>query len=352
MARRILRAGLPSISDVARLAGVSPATVSRYFNRPEKVNAATRQLIADAVGTLNYVPHAGRALDSRSTGTVGLIVPTIDSAIFSEMIQEFSTTLFRFARTTLIGAHGYDLSQEAILVESLIGQRIDALALVGTEHAKETLAQVERASIPTVLTWSYKRGLAWPCVGVDNVDAGRKAMEHLLNLGHRDILLAVAETRANDRTRDRLKGALQALSRFSVPVSPERKVVCQYDIQLSKDMLIGALSTHPRPTAVFAINDVIAQGALFAATALGLSIPDGLSIVGIGDFRGSSAMEPGITTIRIPAQRIGSSAAEVLVAMLDAPNARADHNKRFELEFNVRGSTAPLSRRIVRSSRG
>ncbi|MGI9521820.1 MAG: LacI family DNA-binding transcriptional regulator [Hyphomicrobiaceae bacterium] len=343
MARKVLRAGLPSITDVAVLAGVSVATVSRYFNAPERVKSTTRESIAKAVSSLGYVPHAVRALDSQGSGTIGLIVPTIDTAIFSEMIQEFSTTLFRHARTTLIAAHGYDLDQEAILVESLIGQRVDALAIVGTEHSQETLDQLDRATIPIVVTWSFKQDLPWPCVGVDNVEAGRLAMEHLLNLGHRDILLLLTETRANDRTSDRQSGAFAALSAFSVDVSDHRKVVCPYDIQRSKDLTIGALSSRPRPTAIFAINDVIAQGASFAAAALGLSIPTDLSIVGIGDFRGSSAMEPGITTVRIPAQRIGAAAAGVLVAMLDAPNSTIDRSQQLKLEFNIRGSTAPLA---------
>ena len=344
MARRVLREGLPSIADVARAADVSIATVSRFFNEPGKVREKTRNKIGMVVEQLGYVPHAARTLDPQSSGSVGLIVPTIDSAIFSEMIQEFSTTLFKHARTTLIAAHGYDLKQEAILVESLIGQHIDALAIVGIDHSAETLKQLDGAGIPIVVTWSFRKDLPWPCVGVDNAEAGWRAMEHLLSLGHRDILLLLTDTQANDRTSDRQKGALAALSSWSVTVTDCRQVVCPYDIQRSKDLTINALSRQPRPTAVFAINDVIAQGALFAAGALGLSIPDDLSIVGIGDFRGSSAMEPGITTLRIPARRIGSGAAEVLITMLNAHNARIDLGQKLDLELSIRGSTAPLHR--------
>ena len=351
MARRVLRAALPSITDVATVAGVSVATVSRYFNAPDRVKNQTRERIAAAVAKLGYVPHARRRLDSRSSGTVGLIVPTIDSAIFSEMIQEFSTTLFSYARTTIIAAHGYDLDLEAILVESLLGQNIDAIAIVGTKHSKQTLRLLERADIPVVVTWSYWPQLPWPSIGVDNVEAGRKAMEHLLNLGHRDILLLVTETQANDRTTDRQQGALAALAAHSVQVPAHRSLICPYDIQRSKELLIGALSKKPQPSAVFAINDVIAQGALFGAAALGLQIPNDLSIVGIGDFRGSSAMEPGMTTVRIPARRIGVRAAEAIVAMLDTPGRTIDHSREFELELNLRGSTAPRAKVAVNGGR-
>ena len=102
-----------------------------------------------------------------------------------------------------------------------------------------------------------------------------------------------------------------------------------------------ALSQKPRPTAVFAANDVIAHGALYAAQSLGISVPDELSIIGIGDFRGSSSVEPGLTTLRVPARRIGRRAAEALVEMITWPSASLERDLKFEAELVVRGSTAP-----------
>lgn len=341
MSRRELRAGLPGIVDVASIAGVSAATVSRYFNSPELVKEATREKIASAVDKLGYVPHAAKSLGPQASGTVGLIVPTIDNAIFSEMIQEFSITLFRHARTMLIASHGYDLARESILTESLLKHGIDAIALIGLDHTEQTNKQLAKCNIPSVLLWNYRNRQERPCIGVDNRAAGRTAIRHLLELGHRDILLLLAETRANDRSADRRAGALSALKASGISIPPERRIVCPYDVQATKDIVRKALSEVPRPTAIFGTNDVIAQGALFAALSLGIPVPDELSVIGIGDFRGSSSMEPGLTTFRLPARRIGRRAAEALVEMIDWPNAEIEREQKFAAELIIRQSTAP-----------
>ncbi|MCH9807762.1 MAG: LacI family DNA-binding transcriptional regulator [Alphaproteobacteria bacterium] len=339
MARRILRAGLPGIVDVAARAGVSPATVSRYHNSPELVRPETRTRIADAVQKLGYKPHAARSLTASRTGSVGLIVPTIDNAIFAGMVHAFSTALFRHARTMLLAEHDYDLGREAILVESLLVNGVDGLALVGLEHKDETLRQLEACERPVVYVWNYRRRQKVPCIGFDNREAGRSGMEHLLDLGHRDILALFAQTRANDRTADRRAGALNALARAGVKIPTHRRVMCPYDVQASKDVVVDILTREPRPTAIFATNDVIAQGAYFAVMSLGLRIPEEISIIGLGDFPGSSALEPGLTTLRIPARRIGQHAADALIDMLTWPSSDIDRDQKFSVELTVRGST-------------
>ncbi|MEO1542944.1 MAG: LacI family DNA-binding transcriptional regulator [Pseudomonadota bacterium] len=341
MARRVLRAGLPSITDVAAKAGVSPATVSRFHNSPGIVSPQTKARIEEAVLELGYKPHAARQLSGQRSGTIGLIVPTIDNAIFSEMIQAFSMALFRNARTMLVAAHNYDLAREAVLVESLLVGRIDGIALVGLEHTEATMQQLTQSQVPAVMVWNYRTRQSLPCIGVDNRDAGRMAMQHLLELGHQDILTVFAESKANDRAADRRLGAIAAAKDAGFEIPAHRRVVCPYDLQASKDLVMAALAEKPAPTAIFATNDVIAQGAFFAAMTLGVPIPKSLSIIGIGDFRGSSAFEPGLTTLRIPARRIGRHAADVLVEMLEWPNAKMDRSEKYTIELNLRGSTAP-----------
>ncbi|MYG53017.1 MAG: LacI family DNA-binding transcriptional regulator [Rhodospirillaceae bacterium] len=339
MARLGKRGRLPGIVDVAERAKVSPATVSRYFNDPDIVRYRTRERIRKAVEDLGYVRNrAMRSMVGGATGSIGLVIPTIDNAIFSEMLQAFSSALATHGRTMLIAAHGYDLAREAVLVHSLSEQRVDALALIGLEHRPETLAQIERQGIPAAMLWNYRPDQDWPCIGFDNELAGRLAAEHLLTLGHRDILFATAEERSNDRAADRRRGALDAVRGAGLPVSEGRRIVCPYDIRMSKELIAGTLRAGDRPSAIFAGNDVIAQGALFAATSLGIRVPDDLSVIGIGDFRGSDAFEPGLTTVRIPARRIGRLAADALVEMIDWPEADFHHEHCCPLELIVRGT--------------
>lgn len=340
MSRKLLRKSLPGIVDVAAAARVSPATVSRYFNNPDVVSYATRKRIEAVVAELGYVPNAtARSLNRGATGTIGLIVPTIDSAIFAEMAQAFSSVLYRHSRTMLIASHAYDLAREAVLVETLVEQRVDALALVGLKHDPATFQLLERRSVPTVLLWNYRQRQPMPCVGVDNREVGRVATEHLLALGHRDIFFLFAEQRMNDRAADRRAGALAALAEAGVEAPAERRAVSPYDVAAAKDIAVAALSATPRPTAIFSGNDVIALGVIFAAMALGLRIPQDISIIGIGDFKGSAAIEPGLTTVRIPARRIGRRSAEILIEMLEWSGGETRHDERLPVEVLDRGST-------------
>lgn len=342
MGRKLLRQAIPGIVDVAARAGVSPATVSRYFNSPQMVRYDTRQRIEAAVEALGYVPNgAARSLNRGASGTIGLIVPTIDNAIFAELAQAFSSALFRHSRTMLIAAHGYDLSREAVLVESLLEHRVDALALVGLKHEETTFEILKRRAVPTVMVWNFRQRQPLPCIGVDNREVGRVATSHLLELGHRDILFLFAEPRMNDRAADRRAGALAAMQDAGLQVPADRRVVCPYDVQAAKEIALFALTSKSRPTAIFSGNDVIALGVLFAAMSLGIRIPQELSIIGIGDFRGSSAIEPGLTTVRIPARRIGRRGAEILVEMIEWPEAQMRREEQFPVELLDRGSTAP-----------
>lgn len=340
--RKLLRKSIPGIVDVAARARVSPATVSRFFNKPEIVSYKTRQRIEKAVDALGYVPNsAARSLNRGATGTIGLIVPTIDNAIFSEFAQAFSTTLFRHSRTMLIASHGYDLSREAILVESLLAQQVDALALVGVNHAEETFDMLERRAIPAVMVWNYRQRQRVPCIGVDNRQVGRTAAQHLIDLGHRDILFLYPESRMNDRASDRRSGALAAMNDAGIAVPSSRRMVCPYDVQAAKDIVAGVLREATTPTAILCCNDVIALGALYAASALELSLPHNLSVIGVGDFHGSSAVEPGLTTIRIPARRIGRRSAEALIEMIEWPDAQTRFDEQLPVELLMRGSTGP-----------
>ncbi|MCB1506822.1 MAG: LacI family DNA-binding transcriptional regulator [Hyphomicrobiaceae bacterium] len=343
MSRKLLRKSVPGIVDVARQAKVSPATVSRFFNQPDIVSYDARKRIEAAVQALGYVPNAtARSLNRGATGTIGLIVPTLDNAIFAELTQAFSTALSRNVRTMLMAAHGYDLAREAVLVESLIEHRVDALALVGIKHEDATFELVNRRGVPAILVWNFRQRQLLPCVGVDNREVGRLATEHLLDLGHRDILFLFAEPRMNDRAADRRMGALTAMSERGVKVPAERRIVCPYDVDAAKAIAVEALKARNRPTAIFSGNDVIALGVLFAAISLNIKIPQELSIIGIGDFRGSAAVEPGLTTVRIPSRRIGQRAAEILVEMIEWPSSNALYEERFDAELVERGSTGPV----------
>lgn len=328
-----------SIVDVARHAGVSPATVSRFLNTPDVVGTATRTRIESAIVALGYVRNrlAG-SLHGQRTGAVGLVVPTIDNAIFSEMVEAFSTRLLDHDYTMLIASHGYDLDLEATLVRSLLERRVDALAVIGLDHTDIAFAPLAERNVPLLSLWNYDADAPYPCIGVDNTHAGWLVTRHLIDLGHRDIALLFGETAFNDRARARLDGAMLALHDAGIAPRPEWLEQCRYDVGEAKRILQGWLSGPTPPSALVAGNDIIAQGAIYAAQSLGCPVPRDLSVVGIGDFRSSAHIEPALTTVRIPARRIGRAAADEIVKLVHGTGAASPI--LIEPEMKLRASTA------------
>ena len=342
--RKRSRKGAPGIVEVARRAGVSPATVSRFFNSPKVVKGPTRKRIETAAAELGYIrDRMAGALHNRFSGTFGLIIPTIDNAIFAEMIEAFSSHLQSQDRTMLIASHGYDLRLETAHVRSLLERRIDGIALVGLDHDPVSLNMLAQRDVPTVTIWNYSDTTDLPNIGADNSVAGKLVAEHLLELGHTDFVTIFPETENNDRARGRFDGVMTALDRAGVQVPPENTIACGYDVGKAKELGKNVLLQR-KPSAIICGNDVIAQGVMFAAQNLRISVPKQVSVVGIGDFVGSEHLEPGLTTVRLPAKRIGRRAAEVLLRMSETGLRPIPLHQAIPLELQIRGSTSTPNR--------
>ncbi len=341
------RKGAPGILDVAARAGVSSATVSRYFNSRELVRPQTRQKIDTAARELGYIrDRMAGALHGKMSGTVGLIVPTIDNAIFSELIEAFSAELRLHDRTMLIASHNYDLLLEVSIVRSLLERRIDGVALVGRDHDIAAIEMLKVRGIPVLTLWNSTGVDNIPSVGTDNRQGAFDVTQHLIDLQHRDIALLFPDTTSNDRARDRKSGALDALNAAGIEVPEYRDRRCTYDMAEAKALAMDMLSDHTcklgPPSAFVCGNDVIAHGVIHAALRLKLRVPEQVSVVGIGDFRGSSAIEPPLTTVRLPARRIGQSAAAALIHQLRSRDTSALSDITIPSDLIIRESTAPL----------
>lgn len=334
------------IVAVAKAARVSISTVSRSFNHPDLVKPATRKKIDRAVEKLGYIRNrAAQAMHGRRSGTIGLVVPTIDHAIFAEVIQSFSDELDAAGFTILMATHGFDLGREYAVLRKLLEHRVDGVALIGLDHTEATYQLIEQQGIPAIAVWNYDAASRIPCVGAENALAGRMAAEHLVALGHRDIAVVFPQTLDNDRARDRLTGALGVLQAARIEVPAHWRSEAPYLIGEAKRVCAQILALPRRPTAILCGNDVIAQGAIYAAQRAGLAVPRDISIIGIGDFKGSGEIEPALTTIRIPAKSIGSIAGRQIVQSV-AGETEAMVRERCELRLLVRETTASVQGRI------
>jgi LacI family transcriptional regulator len=329
----------PRLSDVARDAGVSPATVSRAISQPQLLSHETLAKVRLSAQRLGYSPDAAaRALASGRSMTIGAVMPTLDNPIFSRALQAMQVTLAQAGYQLLVASHDYNASVEADAVRTLLSRGVDGLILVGAERAPETLALIETGQLPVVLTWCSSQGT--PSVTVDNERAGALVAQHLVALGHHRIGMVSGSLRFNDRQKARLKGARDFLNEAGIglPVS----LACEHPTTLAggRSGCAKLMELANPPTAIIGGIDLIAIGCMIEAQSRGLAVPGDLSVAGIDDLDMSAHIAPSLTTVHVPTAAIGAEAAGQLVALLRGLQIPATLD--LPIELVVRHSTGSL----------
>lgn len=326
-----------TIEQVAQAAGVSTATVSRVLSRPDMVRARTRERVLGTVRRLDYQPvAAARALASGRTKTVGCVIPTLDHAIFARSTQALQTTLALAGYQLLVASYEYKPAVELEVVRALQQRDVDAMVLVGTDHAPTLWQALLNWDKPSLLTWSCDERL--PSLGFDNEGAARLATAHLLGLGHRHIGVISGLTAYNDRARSRIKGVRHALEAAGLGLSNDLITEQTLNLKGGALGLRALMSASQRPTALFCGNDLLAAGAMLEAQRMGLNVPGQLSVCGIDNHELAEALNPGLTTISLPTQELGRMTAHHVLSALAGQAIPAQLFLPFELL--VRGSTA------------
>jgi LacI family transcriptional regulator len=329
------------LSDVAKLADVSISTVSRTLNAPEKVRPALAQRVRRAIEELHYVPDAaGRALASRRSRTIGAIIPTLSNPIFAAGIQAMECRLNECGYALIIGSSEYAAARQHRQVMTLIERGVDGLVLHGLSGSEQSLGLIEERGLPFVNIWSYKEDAAHPCIGFDNLEIAKRLAGYLLDLGHRHFAVIAGITHENDRATDRVEGVRAALLERGVNLEESRVVEKPYGIGEGRDGFRAVFrGPGPPPTAIIAGNDLLALGAIIEAHSSGMSVPGDLSVAGIDDVELAGHLEPGLTTMRVPSDKLGRLAADHIIDRLEG--RPVEEKYRVEVELIVRGSTAP-----------
>lgn len=336
LSRRIRQA------DIAKAAGVSTATVSRALNGTGVVTEDARARINAAINQLGYMPHgAAKALASRRSHTVGAVIPTLASAIFAAGIDAFEQRLNEDGFTLLLSLSHYDPKREALNVRRLLERGVDALMLVGSEHPPETFELIERAGVPHVLTWAWNAESSHPHVGFSNFEAAQSVASHLAELGHTRIAMIAGIAEANDRATQRVAGTRAGLEAYGLELPDAQIVQAPYTHAAARkalQTLINSGARDQRPTAIVCGNDVLATGALIEARAQGIAVPQELSITGFDDLPLAAHLDPGLTTIAVPAKEMGTKAAEALLTAIST--SQPAKGKLILAELVERGTTA------------
>jgi LacI family transcriptional regulator len=308
---------VPTLADVARLANVSTATVSRCLNSPDQVVGGTRERVLQAVAELGYAPNfSARSLAARQTNTVGVIIPTMENAVFARGIQAFQEELGRHGKTLLIASSAYQPRLEEEQVRTLVARGADALLLIGYERSDDLYAFLKRRAIPTLVAWSYEKGRDQVAIGFDNVAAMAELTRLVIAHGHCRIACISAPTAENDRARGRVEGIRQALRNAGLDGDGMAYIETPYGIENGETAFRQIIAAAPDTTAVMCVNDVLAIGALRAAREMGLRVPEDISVTGFDDIEIAMLAEPSLTTVHVPHREMGRRAAAMLLGMM------------------------------------
>ena len=306
----------PTLEDVAAAAGVSTATVSRCLNMPEKVAEKTRLRVQSAVDALGYAPNfSARALVERRTKTIGVVIPTMENAVFAEGIQAFQEVLQSAGFMLLIASSGYDPEAEADALRTLVARGADGILLIGFDRSPDVYDFLATQAIPAVVAWAHDPAGPVPSVGFDNAGAMTELVSHAIALGHRKAGVISGIQSGNDRARARVEGAQAALR--AAGLEPAPLVETTYGVAEGGAALDRLLEAAPDVTLVVCGNDVLAAGAIRRAASLGLSVPGDLSVTGFDDLGIAQLVDPALTTVRVPHRAMGQAAAERLLGMVD-----------------------------------
>jgi len=334
------QAGVPTLADVARHANVSSATVSRCLNSPDRVVAETRVRVMQAVNDLGYSPNFGaRALAARRTNTIGAIIPTMDNAIFARGIQAFQEELARHKKTLLIASSLYREVLEREQIETLIARGAEALLLIGYHRKPEVYAMLAQRKVPALIAWAYHADAPHHSIGFDNEAAMNELAKIAIGQGHRHIGFISAHGASNDRARDRVAGVRRAMHEAGIPASEMTLVETEYGIETGGVAFREIMASSRPPTVVFCGNDVLAVGALKTAKAMGLRVPQDVSITGFDDTELATLADPTLTTVHVPHREMGRRAASMIVD-LKSENGQPQ-NIRLQTDIRLRESLGP-----------
>jgi len=332
---------MSTILDVAKLAGVSTATVSRVINSPEVVREKTREKVSGAMKLCNYKYNAlARGFATKRSNTIGVIIPTINNQVFAESTRGVQDYADRNNIQVLLGNTYYRNGQEEKLIKTFREKQVDGLIITTTNPRGMILKPLVQEGVPFVLLYSTVKKGPVTAVGIDNFRGGYQATEHLIRLGHRRIAMIAGSFSISDRSLHRWHGYRQCLRDNDIPYDSTLLTQTNYSLIEGKASVKKMLSLQNHPTAFFCSNDYLAIGVIKGARDLKLRVPEDLSVVGFDDIRIASYMTPELTTIRQPSYELGKLGAELLCKRI----GRQAKPVQLMLESTlvVRGSTARL----------
>lgn len=330
---------LPTVYDVAELAGVSPSTVSRFLNRTTFVNADKSKLIENAISTLGYKPSARQGVKSVScTMTLGVLLQNADSPFSSEILHGMEKSVVNRGYNLLIASGYWDNKAEIKAMDKLISQKVDGIMTLTGTLSNEQINKYAK-NIPIVMIGRHIESSQVTSIKVDNSIGAYMATNHLIQQGHSRIVHLQGIISHSD-AQQRLEGYKRALSDAGLTINEKLIRKGEFMMKGSFDAVCRLIKEKHSFSAIFAANDQSAYGAMQALYQHGMKVPHDISVVGFDDLEMSRYFIPPLTTIKQPLEGFGEAAVYTL---LDVINGNKQTHRIPAVELKIRDSTAKFS---------
>lgn len=332
---------MSTIREVAKRAGVSYATVSHVINDTRFVSQETRDRVLAAINELSYRPNAlARSLRRGKTNTIGLILPDSANPFFAEIGHSIEDAAFNLGYSVILCNTERDTHREQLYVDVLSKKQVDGIIFVATGEQVDSLNFLLSQDVPVVLIDRDLPNSEVDAVLTDNQQGGYLAARHLIELGHRRIACIAGPSHITP-SAERIIGYRRALEEAGLPYDETLVMSGDYHPESGRQVTSTLLSLNDPPTAIFALNDLMALGALRAACQAGCCIPDDLAVIGFDNIDLTSFTNPPLTTIAQPKAEIGSQAVNFLAERIKDKTC-PPRRVILPTELIVRESTQPV----------
>jgi len=334
-----------TIDQVAALAGVSIATVSRVFTNRKPVRPETRRRVLDAAGRLDYVPSGpARALAGSPTGMLGLLMTDLTQPFYTELAHAIESEAQARGYTLILANGAGDDAREAAYLDLLAQRRVDGILVASRGITTRHIDWLRRAPVEVVLVTCEAPGIPLPAIIAGSEDGAAQAVRHLLGLGHR-VFAEIAGPAGSTSGVERHAGIVGALALAGIRERDLAVAGSGGDVAGGRAAGARLLLRTPRPTAILCYNDLVAVGALHAIAAAGLAVPRDLSVVGFDDVPVASMVSPALTTVAQDVAEMARWAVDRIVVQIEASRGQGQAEPpavvRRPCRLVVRDSTGP-----------
>ncbi len=311
------------LKDVARLAGVSEMTASRAMRGAPDVSERTRQKVEEIARENGYVPNriAG-ALASNKVNLVGVVVPSLNSSVFPEVLSGISSTLKTTPLKPVIGVTGYDLNEEYEVIREMLSWQPSGLVVAGLEHSEASRKMLAAADCPVVEVMDVDGDPVVHCVGISHLEAGRDMANMILSSGYQRIGFIGTKMPQDYRAEKRFNGFLQALEAQGVALADKELYSGASSIETGRMLTAKLLERSPDLDCIYFSSDVMSVGAYMHCLVSGVSVPDDLALAGFNNLELLKGLPMQLATTDAHRFEIGQSAAAIILDAHGGPTAQ------------------------------